>query len=63
MRLWVGKRVATPLGPARIVEFRNAQDQVRGHGKPIRGVAYAVVELAEGGRRIYPARELNDLPP
>jgi len=62
VRLWVGKRVGTPLGPGRIVEFRNAQDEVRGYGRPIRGVAYAVVDLDKGGRRVYPARELDQDP-
>jgi hypothetical protein len=61
MRLREGQRVKTPLGAGRIFQLRNAKDEVKGHGKPIRGLAYAVVDLDKGGRRVYPARELETL--
>jgi hypothetical protein len=60
MRLYVGKRVRTKSGPGRVVEIRNAVDTVPGHGKAIRGLAYAVVELDRGGRRACPALELRE---
>jgi hypothetical protein len=59
MRLTEGQRIATPLGAGRIVRLHNAKDEVMGHGKAVRGLAYAVVELDRGGRRVYPARELR----
>lgn len=61
MRLSEGQRVQTKLGPGRIVALRKAEDSVPPHGKPTRGVAYAVVELDRGGRRSYKARELEPL--
>jgi len=59
MRLTEGQRIATPLGAGRIVSFRRAKDDLPPHGKPTRGVAYAVVELDRGGRRVYPANLLK----
>lgn len=59
MRLREGQRVSTDLGPGKIVSFRKPQDLVPPHGKPTRGLAYAVVELERGGRRLYPAGELR----
>jgi hypothetical protein len=61
MRLWVGKAVSTPLGPGKIAELRPGEDQVPPHGKPIRGVAYALVVLNRGGRRLYAAPDLREV--
>ena len=58
MRLYVGLRVPTPLGPGRIVAIRNAKDDLPPHGTPTRGVAWLTVELDRGGRRAYKAPEI-----
>lgn len=61
MRLTEGQRVKTPLGPGRIVSFQTAKDSVPPHGRVTRGVAFAVVDLDRGGRRVYQARVLGPL--
>jgi hypothetical protein len=63
MRLTEGQRIKTPLGPGRIISFEKARDSVPPHGKPVRGVAYALVELdrPKGQRRYYQAGELKPL--
>lgn len=60
-RLVPGTRVQTSRGPGQIVTFQNARDWVPPHGKPVRGIAWAVVALDRGGRRIFAARELDAL--
>lgn len=62
MRLTEGQRVRTPRGPGEILSLHNGSESVRGHGRPVRTVAYAVVRLDRNGdRRIYPCRELDAL--
>lgn len=58
MRLWKGKRVQTPLGPATVInpDWAPRRDE---HGHKAE-VAVAV-ELDKGGHRLYPARELDEL--
>jgi len=59
VRLWKGKRVLTPLGPATVVNpvWGGPQRDQHGH----RAEVAVAVQLDRGGHRLYPVRDLDEL--